>query len=197
MLFIPFVFILCALSLALQDFSLVVPWAYNSFIHITAVVFFVCAISVPFPVMLMLSLFVGFLWDAKNACIMADEDVMQAAANLAVSIPKNGTTFGFSIFLFALFGALMQGIRPLFRKRRWTLPLLMTGVCTFLFLVLEYLWINFRRGGFQFKKEILMHITTTSLLSLLLAPFVFLVVRKMATWCRYDTHFDNLNQRRW
>lgn len=197
MIFFPVIFLLCALSLALQDFSIVVPWAYNSYVHITAVIFLVAAINVPFPMMLALAFWTGFLWDAKNSCMMTDDAVMTAASNLGVSIFNNGTSFGFSIFLLALMGALMQGIRPLFRKRHFFLPILMVGVCIFAMLTLEYLWINLRRGGFVFSQSTAMHIATTSMLSVLLAPFAFYFVKKLASWCGYDPHFDSLNRPRW
>jgi hypothetical protein len=197
MMFFPVLFLLCAVSLALQDFSIVVPWAYDSFVHIIAVVFFVSAINLPFPLMLALAFFTGFLMDAKNTCPLTDEAVMTAAANLGVSITKSGTSFGFSIFLLGLLGSLMHGIRPLFRKRRWTLPFLMTGVCIFLYMLLEYLWLNLRRGGFSFQQTTFLHIATSTLMSLAVAPFVFFFVNRLARWCNFDQHFDALNRPRW
>ncbi|HPZ98709.1 MAG TPA: hypothetical protein PLT93_11255, partial [Phycisphaerae bacterium] len=75
-------------------------------------------------------------------------DITHAALEVDTIPPAAGGAFGFSIFLYALLGSLMHGIRPLFRRGRWELPVLMTGAGTFLLLTLDYLFINFRRAGF-------------------------------------------------
>lgn len=197
MIFTGLLFILILVSMLLQDFIPIIPWAYQATLNLVYVTFFACAISVPFPVMLLLAFFTGFLFDAKNLVLSADLDVIQQAKNLGVVLPSTGATFGFSIFLFALFGSFMQGIRPLFRKGRLELPVLMCGLGTFLMLLFEYLWINFRRGGFFFPKEIWYFITTTALLSTLVAPFAFFFIHKLAKFSGYHIRYEGLAYRRW
>jgi cell shape-determining protein MreD len=188
--------ILC-FGMIIQDFIPSIPWAYSSHFHLVAVLFFACAVSVPFPVMLIFAFFTGFVWDAKNMVQLMDRDVAQAAANLGVLLPKSGGTFGFSIFLYGLFGSLMQGIRPLFRRGRWEMALLMVGVGTFLLLLFEYLWINFRRGGFYFPASIWYYISTTALLSMAVAPLAFYLIHRLARTCGYHIRLEAMAYRRW
>ena len=91
----------------------------------------------------------------------------------------------------------MQGIRPLFRKGRWEMPVIMCGVGTFLLLTCEYLWINFRRGGFFFPSSIWSSILTTALLSTLVAPLVFFLIDRLAKISGYHIRYEGLAYRRW
>jgi cell shape-determining protein MreD len=197
MIFTLLLFVILCFGMIIQDFIPAIPWAYHSHLHLVAVLFFACAVSVPFPVMLIFAFFTGFMWDAKNMVQMMDVDVAQAALNLGAVLPKAGGTFGFSIFLYGLFGALMQGIRPLFRRGRWEMALLMCGAGTFLLLLFEYLWINFRRGGFYFPNEIWYYILTTALLSTAVAPLAFYLIHRLARTCGYHIRLEAMAYRRW
>jgi hypothetical protein len=210
MIFTVILFILTGLALILQDFIPAFDWAYGSRIFLVPVVFFACSVSVPFPVMLMLAFATGFVWDARNLVspdyaekFLAGSrdihfgDIGQAAVQMETAIPNSGATFGFSIFLYLLLGSLMQGIRPLFRRGRWELPVLMTGVGTFLLLLLEFLWINFRRGGFVFPVEIWYHLLTTALLSMFVAPLIFFLIDTIARISGYRIRYTGLTKRRW
>jgi hypothetical protein len=209
MIFTVLLLALTGLALILQDFIPAFDWAYGSRIFLVPVVFFACSVSVPFPVMLLLAFATGFLWDARN--IVSPDyaekltglstnihfgDIGQVAAQIETAIPHSGATFGFSIFLYALLGSFMQGIRPLFRRGRWELPVLMTGAGTFMLLLMEYLWINFRRGGFVFPVEIWYHLVTTALLSMFVAPLIFFLIDMIARLSGYRIRYAGLN-RRW
>ena len=211
MIFPLLLFVITGLGLILQDFIPAFDWAYGSRIFLVPVVFFACSLSVPFPLMLLMAFFTGFLWDARNLVnpdytekLVAGQagsnihfgDVGQMAYQLETAIPHTGATFGFSIFLYILLGCMMQGIRPLFRRGRWELPVLMTGVGTFLLLLLEFLWINFRRGGFVFPLEVWYHLLTTALLSMFVAPLIFFLLHTLARLCGYRIRHTGLN-RRW
>ncbi len=197
MIFTALLGVILCFAMIVQDFIPSIPMAYNASLHLVSVVFFACAVSVPYPVMLLFAFFTGFIWDAKNMVQLMDTDVAQAAINLGVLLPKSGGTFGFSIFLYAIFGSLMQGIRPLFRRGRWEMALLMVGVGTFLLLLSEYLWINFRRGGFYFPASIWYYISTTALLSMAVAPLAFFLIHRLARTCGYHIRIENMGYRRW
>ena len=212
MIFTILLVVLTGLSLILQDFIPAFDWAYGSRIFLVPVVFFACSVSVPFPVMLVLAFGTGFLWDARNmvspdyaeklaAGVTAGNihfgDIGQTAGQLEIAVPHSGATFGFTIFLYALLGCFMQGIRPLFRRGRWELPVLMTGIGTFLLLLLEFLWINFRRGGFVFPVEIWYHLFTTALLSMFVAPLIFFLIDTLARLSGYRIRYTGLTNRRW
>ena len=212
MIFTVLLFIVTGLALILQDFIPAFDWAYGSRIFLVPVVFFACSVSVPFPVMLVLAFATGFVSDARNLVSpdYAEKlpvgvpfgnihfgDIGEVAAQLGVAVPHSGATFGYSIFLYALLGSFMQGIRPLFRRGRWELPVLMTGVGTFLLLLLEFLWLNFRRGGFVFPVEIWYHLLTTALLSMFVAPLVFFFIDTLARLSGYRIRYPGLSNRRW
>lgn len=212
MTFTVLLFAVTGLALILQDFIPAFDWAYGSRIFLVPVVFFACAVSVPFPVMLILAFATGFVWDARNLVnpdyaeklaqgMTAGDvhfgDIAQMAGQLEIAIPQSGTTFGFTIFLYALLGSFMQGIRPLFRRGRWELPVLMTGVGTFLLLLLEYLWINFRRGGFAFPVEVWYYLLSTALLSMFIAPLIFFLIDTLARLSGYRIRYTGLTKRRW
>jgi hypothetical protein len=138
----------------------------------------------------------GFVWDALHHISVKWADIAHAAMELDAVPPASGGAFGFSIFLYALLGALMHGIRPLFRRGRWELPVLMTGAGTFLLLTLEYAFINFRRAGFSFPVEVWEHIAATSVLSTIVAPMVFLLINWLAKLSGYRIRYEGL-RRRW
>ena len=91
----------------------------------------------------------------------------------------------------------MHGIRPLFRRGRWEMPVLMTGGGTFLLLTMYYTLINFRRAGFAFPREIWSHIGATSVLSMIVAPFAFLLINCLAKLSGYSIRYEGLASRKW
>ncbi len=196
MIFVLLLFVLMALGFVVQDFSPAIDWAYHARIFAVPVIYFACAISLPFSVMLCFAFFTGFVWDALNHVAIVFPDVVQAATQVDAVPPGGGGAFGFSIFLYALLGSLMHGIRPLFRRGRWELPVLMTGAGTFLLLTLEYVFINFRRAGFSFPVEVWHHIAATSVLSMIVAPFVFLLINWLASLSGYRIRYEGLAYRR-
>ena len=104
--------------------------------------------------------------------------------------------FGYTIFLYGLLGSLMQGVRPLFRRGRWELPSIMIGFATLLLLLFEYLFINFRRGEFFFPVEVWHKILSSALLSMLVAPLVFLLLYRLAASAGYRIRYEGLARRR-
>ncbi|MEZ5300208.1 MAG: hypothetical protein R3F11_06010 [Verrucomicrobiales bacterium] len=136
----------------------------------------------------------GFLWDGLTLPLVDDLDVGTAVGQ---SLQGSDLPFGYSIFLYALMGSLMQGIRPLFRRGRWELPVLMTGVATALLLAFEYLFINFRSfhiGGLRYENAIAWKIATTALLSMLAAPVVFFSFYRLARAVGYQIRYDGLRR---
>ena len=197
MIFVLLLFVLMALGFVVQDFSPAIEWAWHARIFAVPVIYFACAISLPFSVMLCFAFFTGFVWDALNHVAIVYPDVALAAVQVDAVPPGSGGAFGFSIFLYALLGAMMHGIRPLFRRGRWELPVLMTGVGTVLLLTLEYLFINFRRAGFSFPVEVWHHIAATAVLSMIVAPFAFLLINWLAKLSGYSIRYEGLAYRRW
>lgn len=189
MKFLLAVFLLIPLSFILQEFIPVFDWAYGSRLLLVHTAFYALAIAVPFPVMLLFAFITGFLWDARYYLpIYSAEgapDVMAAS-----ELP-----FGFTIFLLGLTGALIQGVRPLFRKGRWELPILMIGLCTAVVLIIEYFILSFHRGDLLIPGEFWWKVAMTSLFSALVSPLLLLLLSSLADQTRYRIQTEGLKRR--
>lgn len=184
-----------ALSFLAQEFLPVVTWAYEARLLLVPVVFFACAVALPFPLMLVFAFATGFVWDARHLVI----DSASMSGHLfagASDFDTASPSFGYSILLYGLLGSLMQGIRPLFRRGRWELPVLMCGIGTAILLTIEHLWFCFLRGRFFFPEEIWLHIGTTALLSMMISPVIFLLVHTLSRLAGYQIRYDGLDLKR-
>ena len=72
----------------------------------------------------------------------------------------------------------------------------MIGLATLLLLLFEYLFINFRRGDFYFPAEVWHKILSSSLFSVLIAPFVFLLLYRLAGRAGYRIRYEGLARRK-
>ncbi len=142
---------------------ILLPWAF----------FYVIALTVPYPVMLFFALATGFMWDARYGLPMDPH------------LP-----FGTRVILFALMGSFMQGIRPLFQRGHWFLPVVMVGIMVLFQRISEYLLICFAEGGFQFSPQVWMTIITTAGAAMVLAPFLLLIISRVAKRCGYQLEFE-------
>ncbi len=138
--------------------------------------FFCSAVTLSYPVMLGLAFFAGLFWD------------------LRYTIQPGGTvpgeaTFGMSILLFGILGSLMHGVRPLYQKRKWALPILLTGACLVLFRVFDYLLLNFKRGDFLFPSTLLREIFATALITMALSPLVYILLHWLSKTFGYHTRY--------
>ncbi len=196
MIFVLLLFLLSGFGFVVQVFIPDIDWAWHAHIFAVPVVFFACAISLPFPVMLIFAFATGLVWDALNHVAVVFPDVTHAALEVDAVVPGPGGTFGVSVLFYALLGAMMHGVRPLFRRGRWELPVLMTGAGTFLLLVLEFLFLNFRRAGFSMPVEAWYSMGATGVLSMTIAPFVFFLIDRLAKLSGYRIRYEGLNYRR-
>jgi hypothetical protein len=198
MIFSLLLFLLICISMVLQEFIPTIEMVHHGRLLLVPVVFLSSSITVPYPVMLALALAAGLMWDARNVVMVegaapgldsyTDGEIVTA---MEVDLP-----FGYTIFLYGLLGSLMQGVRPLFRRGRWELPSVMIGFATLLLLLFEYLFINFRRGDFYFPAEIWHKIVSSALLSMLVAPLVFLLLYRLAAGSGYRIRYEGLARRR-
>ena len=72
-----------------------------------------------------------------------------------------------------------------------------TGAGTFLLLTLQYLFINFRRAGFSFPVGVWHHIAATAVLSMIVAPFAFFLIDRLAKLSGYRIRYEGLSYRHW
>ncbi len=205
MLFNLIVLILMVLSFVVEEFIPAIPIAQNARLFIAPVFFFSAAVAVPFPVMLMLAFLTGFIWDARYLQITITDTLAEAVSGFGSGSAAAGYNFamssgldlrfGSSILMFGLIGTLMQGIRPLFRRVRWELPVLMVGMVMALWLSIQYLLITFLRGEIFFPFEVLSKLITNTLMAMLAAPLIFLSLHMLAKMTSYEIKYEGLRYR--
>ncbi|MBA3962075.1 MAG: hypothetical protein H0X40_09255 [Chthoniobacterales bacterium] len=176
--------LLLALVFVAQIVEIFIPpldWMFNAHVYIVPVIVFYGAIALPFPLMLALAFFAGFLWDAMTVQVLG----------LHVEI-----SFGWSILLYAVLAAIMHGLKPLFNRGRWEVHCVLSGVCTSLLLLSQYLMISFRRGSLIFDRDVWWQIGGPGLLAMLMAPLVFWSLHFIAGLTKnpYAASADNFDE---
>jgi hypothetical protein len=89
-------------------------------------------------------------------------------------------SLGSSILLYGVLAGIMHGLRPLFIRGRWEIHCIMSGVCTSLILLSQYLMIAFRRGSLVFTREAWWQIGGPGVLAMLMAPLLFWMLHAIA-----------------
>ena len=137
------------------------------------IVMFYGALALPVSGMLALTFVGGLMWDALNT------QTIDGAVEISA---------GWSIVLFAALGAIMSGFRPLFLRGRWEIHCLLTGVCTSVLVLAEYLMITIRRQPvhFIFNDEVWWRIGGAGLVAAFLAPLIFFIFNYLAALTGYD-----------
>jgi cell shape-determining protein MreD len=176
-------------ALVAQQFIPALTGVYNSRLLLVTLVFLCASVTVGPPVMLALAFICGFLWDAQGALGPPGGDPE------VYKYPAESLRFGYSIILYGLIGYLMQGIQPLFREGKWQFSTFLVGVSIFIYLVAEFLIINFVRGDFHFPRATLFQIVFTSVLTMLFSPVVFWVLFQIAEKSGYEIRFEGLKKK--
>jgi cell shape-determining protein MreD len=183
-------FVLVLLALLAQQFIPSLTGLYNSRLLLVTLVFLCASVTVGPPVMLALAFTCGFLWDAQSALGPPGGDPM------VYQDPAEPLRFGYSVILYGVIGYLMQGIQPLFREGKWQFSAFLVGVSIFVYLVAEYLIINFVRGDFHFPRTTLLQIVFTSVLTMLFSPVVFWILFQIAGRFGHEIRFEGLKKKR-
>jgi hypothetical protein len=205
MLFNLIVIALTFLSFAVEEFVPVVGVAHNARLFITPIFFFCASVAVPFPVMLLLAFTTGFVWDARYMEVVSLDSGAERLAQItsfggfsgygAGMVGGGELGFGYSIILFGVLGSLMQGIRPLFRKGRWELPVLMVGFVTVIWLLVQYVVLTFLRGDMFFPNEMWVKTVSVTLMAMLASPLFYLVLHTLARATNYEIRYEGLRYR--
>jgi cell shape-determining protein MreD len=200
MLFHPISIILLLLTFMVQEFIPGLEIAQFATLFLPAVFFFSASVAAPFSMMLVLAFMTGFIWDARHLpgvveTLSGAEDVFGTGADLELGAGTHPLPFGLSIVLFGMLGTLLQGIRPLFKRGRLELPVLMVGLATFVWLLTQYLIITFLRGSLQFPAGVWSKMITDSLLAMLAAPLIFLLLYSLARLSSYEIKYEGLRYR--
>ncbi len=205
MLFKLTVFFLMICSFFAEEFMPAVEVAQNARLFLAPVFFFCASVAVPFPMMLLMAFVTGLFWDARYLEIVSADigaEQFAQAANVSGLAGYNAAMsnsmdlgFGASIILFGVLGCLMQGIRPLFRKGRWELPVLMVGVATVSWMLAQYLVMTFLRGTFYFPNEVWIKIVSVTLMAMLASPLIYFVLHTLARATNYEIRYEGLRYR--
>jgi hypothetical protein len=170
-----FLLLLVAMFVALivQHFIPALP-VIDARVLLMPIIMFYGALALPTPGMLVLAFCGGLMWDALHVQILS--------GNVEIAL-------GWSIVLYAALGALMGGFRLLFQRGRWEIHCLLSGVCTSMIVLAEYLMITFRREPvvFLFNKDIWWRIGGAGLVAAFLSPFFFFTLNYVAFLVGYDT----------
>ena len=159
--------ILLVLTFVAQIAEFFIPpleWMYNARIYIVPLIVFYGAMALPFPLMLALAGFAGFLLDVTTAQVLGDR--------VEISV-------GWSILLYAVLAAIMHGLRPLFIRGRWEVHCIVSGLCTSAILLAQYLMISFRRGSFFFTHDAWWQICGPGVIAMLMAPLLFWILHSI------------------
>lgn len=154
------------LSMVVQHFlGAVPPWEARVFIM--PVVFLYGALSFSTGGMLFLAFLSGVMWDLLHSQWIED------TVELGV---------GWSVIVYAVLGALMSGLRPLFIRKRWEVHCLFSGFATAVLVGAEYLMISLRREPlhFEFSPLIWGRIFGAGVVALALSPLIFFVLSYIA-----------------
>ncbi len=170
MIFFILLLILTFLAHITEFFLPRLDWMYNAHILIVPVIVFYGAMALPFPLMLGLAFFAGLMMDLTTVQVIGSK--------VEISI-------GSSILLYAVLAGIMHGLRPLFIRGRWEVHCIMSGVCTSLLLLSQYLMIAFRRGSLEFTREVWWQIGGPGLLAMMMAPLVFWLLHSIARATAY------------
>jgi cell shape-determining protein MreD len=184
------VLVLLALAFVLRQFVPVIPDFHHARIFLVPLVFLCVSVTLNVSGMLLLSFVCGLLWDAQHT-------ILPAGGDPGIYLEQVETLrFGYSILLFAFAGFVMHGVQPVFREGKWQLSTLVTGVALFLYLLAELLLLSFVRGRLVLSASTFSFILYSSLLTMLLSPFVFYLLFKLADLFDYRIRYDGLRKGR-
>jgi hypothetical protein len=158
MIFFILLLFLVLVAQVVEFFLPPLDWMYNAHIYLVPVLVFYGAMAFPFPLMLIVAFWAGFLLDTLSAQVVGTQ----------VEI-----SMGSSILLYAVLAGFMHGLRPLFARGRWEVHCIISGLCTSAILLAQYLMISFRRGSIFFSREVWWQIGGPGLLTMIMAPLVF------------------------
>ncbi len=172
MIFFFLLLVLVLIAQIAEFFIPALPWLYNAHIYIVPVIVFYGAMALPFPLMLALALYAGLLLDALTVQVIGG---------------KVEISMGSSILLYGVLAGFMHGLRPLFVRGRWEVHCILSGICTSLIVLAQYLMITFRRGSLVFTPQIWWQIAAPGLIAMAIAPILFWFLQWMGRMTAYST----------
>jgi hypothetical protein len=182
-----FFFVLVAVAfgcVATEHFIPPLVFLENARVVLLPLVLFYGALALPIGRMLWLAFCCGLMRD----CLTLQLIDVEIGANVSQA-PEIG--IGWSILLYAVMGAVMSGFRPMFQKGRWEVHCLMSGLCTGLIVLAEFLMISVRRAALfdapmVFNASIWWRVGGAGLAAFVIAPVIFWVLNSLAALIGYN-----------
>jgi hypothetical protein len=131
---------------------------HGAHVLLVPLVFCYAAMVLPFPSMLVAAFYTGFLSDLMYLHVVGGQ----------VEIP-----LGASVIYFVMFGCFANGFRPSMKSLNVLPFVLLSGVGTSLFLLLQFAAITFHRGGFVWENAVTWRILAPGIMAALIAPLFY------------------------
>ncbi len=135
-------------------------------IVLVPMIFCYAAMVLPFPAMLGLAFFTGFVSDLFYL------HIMEGRVEIAI---------GCSIVFFVITGSISNGFRPSYLKGHWWPVIPVAILTTSAYLLMQFVMISVRREGFVFEMAVLWRVLAPGLLVGLFVPLVHAVVQPFAS----------------
>lgn len=185
---IPFALVLIVITFAalvVEQFIPPLAFLHGARVMLVPLVLFYAALALPYGLMLLLVFAGGLMMDAMSAQVL---DIRVEGVGL---VPTVEIALGWSIVLYALLGSVMSGFRPLFKRGRWEIHCLMSGVLVAVAVLAQYLMLSVRRAAldqsaFVYTPEVGWRIGGAGLAALMLAPIVFWILTMLADLTGYN-----------
>jgi hypothetical protein len=160
------------LALIVEEFLPPVPFFHGARVFLVPMLFCYGALAMPFWATLLMAMYTGFLTDL---------------AYLNVTNGRVEIALGWSIVVFVFFGLFAHGLQPAFAGGCWWWHVLLSAICTSVFLALQFLMICFRRQGIYFNETVAWLILAPGLFAAVLAPLVHLAVVRLGPYVQGRT----------
>jgi hypothetical protein len=131
---------------------------HSAHVILVPMVFCLAAVVLPFPAMLAAAFFTGFLSDLMYLHVVGGK----------VEIPV-----GMSIVYFVILGSIANGFQPAMKSRNVLPFVILSGVGTSAYLLIQFLTITLQRGGFIWGDAVFWRILAPGLMAALIAPLFY------------------------
>lgn len=131
---------------------------HSAHVLIVPMVFCLAAVVLPFSAMLVAAFYTGFLSDLMYLHVVGGK----------VEIP-----LGSSIIYFVILGSIASGFQPAMKSKNFLPFVILSGVGTSGYLLLQFLIITLQRGGFLWEEAVTWRILAPGLMAALIAPLFY------------------------
>jgi hypothetical protein len=152
------------LAFIIQDALPPMTDLHGAHVLLVPMVFCFAAMVMPFAAMLVAAFYTGFLSDLMYLHVVGGK----------VEIP-----LGSSIVFFVILGSIASGFQPAMKSRNVWPFVLISGVGTSAYLLLQFLTITLQRGGFLWEPAVSWRILAPGLMAALIAPLFYWTLSQM------------------